>query len=350
MKLISKVAVGGTLLASTGVACAGALVIAALEIRKRRSGTLDGKVVLITGASRGLGLALAEEFGRRGARLALTARDAYELDRAQSQLLRKNLVAPENLFVFPADLVKQEDAKQLIERTTAHFGRIDILVNNAGVIAVGPVENQTVENFREVMNSNFFSGLHCTLSLLPQMLARREGSIVNIASIGGKIPVPHLLPYTASKFAMVGFSEGLNAELRSKGIRVTTVCPGLMRTGSHLNAVFTGDAEREYRWFSLAASLPLISTSARSAARKIVSAVAAGRSEVTVTPQAMVAARLGNLSPEAVSLAMHLMNLALPSPVAGTPANHRGSDVRRLEITAAVVLGQAAARNYNETS
>ena len=104
-------------------------------------------------------------------------------------------------------------------------------MNNAGVIAVGPVENQTVENFRDVMNSNFFSGLHCTLSLLPQMLARREGSIVNIASVGGKIAVPHLLPYTASKFAVVGFSEGLNAELRSKGIRVTTVCPGLMRTG-----------------------------------------------------------------------------------------------------------------------
>ena len=350
MKLRSKIAMGSTILASTGVACAGALVIAALEHRARKSRKLDGRVVLITGASRGLGLAMAEEFGRRGARLALTARDAYELERARTQLLTRNAARAEDVFVFPADLVRQEDAAQLIKVTTAHFGRIDILVNNAGVIAVGPIENQTVKNFRDVMDANFFAGLHCTLALLPQMLARKEGNIINIASVGGKIPVPHLLPYTASKFAVVGFSEGLNAELRSKGIRVTTVCPGLMRTGSHLHAVFTGDAEREYRWFSLAASLPLVSTSARSAARKIVCAVAAGKSEVSITPQAMVAARMGNLSPELVSFAMHLMNLALPSAVAGTPANRRGADVRRLEISPAVVLGQAAARNYNETS
>ena len=182
-----------------------------------------------------------------------------------------------------------------------------MLINNAGVITVGPIENQTLEQFREVMDSNFYSGLHCTLAVLPQMLERRAGSIATVTSIGGRISVPHLLPYCASKFAAVGFSEGLGIELRSRGIRVTTICPGLMRTGSHRNALFTGDASREYQWFSLAANMPGASASARHAAKKIANGIAAGCAEITITPEALIAARLVYLSLVAMRISMFAM-------------------------------------------
>jgi short-subunit dehydrogenase len=236
-----------------------------------------------------------------------------------------------------------------VERATEQFGRVDVLVNNAGVITVGPVENQGSEDFHAVMEANFFTGVHCALSVLPQMLARRSGTIVNITSIGGKIAVPHMLPYTASKFAAVGFSEGLHAELRAKGVHVLTVCPGLMRTGSHVSAQFTGDAEREYRWFSLAGNLPGISTSAASAARKIVRAVQSGEGEIAITPQAIAAARLASVAPEAVALAMSTVNRLLPKARSGK-GMQRGTDVRGKEMMPAETIGEAAARRYNQTA
>jgi short-subunit dehydrogenase len=339
--------------AVAGVGLLGAGTAAAVvygQIGQRRARRLAGKVVLITGASRGLGLAMAEEFGRRGAKLVLAARDPWELERARQSLVERGAVEDaEQVLVVPADLRQQEDARRLVERATERFGRIDVLVNNAGVITVGPVENQRVEDFHEVMEANFFSAVHCALSVLPQMLRRRGGTIVNIASVGGKVAVPHMLPYTASKFAEVGFSEGLHAELRSKGVHVLTVCPGLMRTGSHVSAQFSGNAEKEYRWFSLAANLPGISTSAACAARQIVRAVVARRTEIAITPQAMVAARLGHLAPEVVGLAMSTINRLLPKPVAENGGSQRGANVRGMEMMPAATIGDAAARRYNQT-
>lgn len=330
-----------------GLACTAAGLAASRS--RRRAQWASGKVVVITGGSRGLGLALAEEFARRGARLVLAARDEAELQRARTQLLACGAIRNENhVLLVASDLRKPDDAARLIEEATERFGRVDLLINNAGVITVGPVENQSLEQFREVMESNFYTGLHCTLAVLPQMLERKQGSIANVASIGGRIAVPHLLPYTASKFAVVGFSEGLGMELRSKGIRVTTICPGLMRTGSHRNAIFTGDAAREYRWFSLAANLPGASASASSAARQIANGIAAGAAEITITPHAWIAARFGNLSPELKRLAMSAMLLALPDPVNGHPEARRGEDVRERELFPARTIGTAAALRYNE--
>ena len=316
----------------------------------RREHWTRGKVVVITGGSRGLGLALAEEFGRRGARLVLAARDAMELSNARQQLMECGAVRNiDDVLIVTADLRKQEDATRLIEEATRRFGRVDVLINNAGVITVGPVQNQGVEQFRQVMDSNFFTGLHCPLAVLPQMLERKEGSIANVTSIGGRIAVPHLLPYTASKFAAVGFSEGLGMELRMKGIRVTTICPGLMRTGSHRNAYFTGDAGREYQWFSLAANTPGASTSARNAARKIANALADGSAEIAITPQALLAARFGNLSPELKRLAMVTMQMALPDAVEGQPDPRRGEEFQDHELFPARTFGSSAARRYNQS-
>jgi short-subunit dehydrogenase len=131
----------------------------------------------------------------------------------------------------PCDVSDKHQAAALIEEAYANFQTVDLLINDAGVIEVGPVEDETIEAFETAMSINFFGALHSIYAVMPHFLARGEGAIVNISSIGGKISVPHLLPYVASKFALTGLSEGLHAELRHKGIRVTTVCPGLMRTG-----------------------------------------------------------------------------------------------------------------------
>lgn len=335
----------GAVVGAAGVAGVG--TAAAMLVRRRMARhSVRGQVVFITGASRGLGLAMAEEFGRRGAKLVLVARDPWELDRARDLLARR--AGATDTLVIPADLRKREEAGQAVARATEHFGRVDVLVNNAGVITVGPIENQSVQDFHDVMDANFFTGVHCALAVAPQMLARRSGTIVNIASIGGKVAVPHLLPYTASKFAVVGFSEGLHAELRSKGVHVLTVCPGLMRTGSHVSALFSGDQEREYRWFSTAASLPGLSTSAACAARRIVRAVLCRETEIAITPQAIAATRLAHVAPEIVVRAMSLVNRVLPGPRPGHTGNQPGADRRGRGWLPARTIGEAAARRYNQ--
>jgi short-subunit dehydrogenase len=347
--LATAVAFGGAALFGVAALGAAAALATTVAVRRRRAGRLRGKTVVITGSSRGLGLALAEEFGRQGARIVLTARDAAELHRAQDLLLEIEAVAgPQDMLVIPADLRNQEEAETLLRRVTEAWGPIDVLVNNAGIITVGPIENQTAQDFHEVMDSNFFTGVHCSLAVLPEMLKRRSGTIVNITSIGGKLAVPHLLPYTASKFASVGFSEGLHAEMRGKGVHVLTVCPGLMRTGSHLNARFHGNAEREYQWFSLGASTPLVSASARDAARRIVRGVLARETEIFITPQAELAGRISPLSPGITAMGMGIVNRLLPNPVEAAAEPQRGADVRGREPAAASVLGWNAARRYNE--
>jgi short-subunit dehydrogenase len=302
----------------TGIlAAAAAYALKPIPTRSR-----PGQIVLITGGSRGLGLALAERYGRAGAKLILAARDVEELIAARKTLLDREAVqSPDDVLLIPADLTDPAQAAMLIDHAVSHFGRIDILINNAGIIEVGPVENQPLDAYRRAMATNFFAALHTTHAALPHLLRRNpthgDAAIVNIASIGGKIAVPHLLPYVASKFALVGYSQGLHAELRHKGVRVTTVCPGLMRTGGEAHADFTGQTKKEQRWFTLAARTPVIAASVRHAANKIYSAVAAGRAEITITPQAWLAARVAGLAPETTqylaSLANHLL-LPAPSP------------------------------------
>jgi short-subunit dehydrogenase len=126
--------------------------------------------------------------------------------------------------------------------------------------------------------------------------------------------MPHLLPHVASKFALTGFSEGLHAELRHKNIRVTTVCPGLMRTGGEAHAQYTGRVAKEKRWFTLAAQTPIIAASVTYAANRIYNAVVAGKAEITITPQAWLAARAAGITPGAMQYLASLANeYILPS-------------------------------------
>ena len=160
--------------------------------------------------------------------------------------------------------------------TTERFGRMDVLVNNAGIISVGPAQAMTRQDFAEAMDVDFWGTLNPILAVLPQMRERRGGRIVNITSIGGKVSVPHLLPYSCAKFAATALSEGLRAELARDGIVVTTIVPGLLRTGSYDQALFKGDHAGEYDWFSVSDNLPGQSISAERAAREIVRATRRG--------------------------------------------------------------------------
>jgi NAD(P)-dependent dehydrogenase (short-subunit alcohol dehydrogenase family) len=307
--------------AATATAAASAIAFAAVGFaltRRRR------QVVVITGGSRGLGLSLAERFGRERAQLVLIARDSEELEKARAGLIERKVVRKgEDIFLVASDLTSQVEAEKAIGYALRRFGRINVLINNAGIIEVGPVENQPIEAYERAMATNFFGALYATHAALPSMLGRfkkagERSAVVNISSIGGKFAMPHLLPYVASKFALTGFSEGLHAELRAKGVRVTTVCPGLMRTGSHVRAEFRGDTEKEYRWFSLGATTPIVAAGVERAADKIYRAVKSGRAEITITPQAWLAARLVGVAPETVQRVAGWVNeYVLPGAVEG---------------------------------
>ena len=268
-----------------------------------------GQVAVITGGSSGLGLAIAHELGKAGLRLVLAARDADQLTAARRELLAARSVgSSDDILTVVCDVSDKHQAAALIETAYANFQTVDLLINDAGVIEVGPVENETTEAFETAMSINFFGALYTIYAVLPRFLARGKGAIVNMSSIGGKIPVPHLLPYVASKFALTGLSEGLHSELRHKGIRVTTVCPGLMRTGGETHAHFSGEVAKEKFWFQTAARTPLISANVTRAAKKIVDAVNAGRAEITITPQAWLAARFAGIAPESTQWIASLIN------------------------------------------
>jgi short-subunit dehydrogenase len=302
---------------------AGAAVAAIAATRALRSAPPpDGSVVLITGGSRGLGYAIASRFARRPVRLVLAARDQLELATAQQSLIDEHPhLQPQDFYLVAADLSNPNECHRLVNEVLHHFGRIDVLINNAGIIEVGPAECQHLDAFYCAMQIHFYGPLHILWAALPHLRQQypapgwnRRAAIVNIASIGGKVAVPHLLPYTASKFALVGLSEGLHAEVRKDNILVTTVCPGLMRTGGEDHAHFIGDVEAEQRWFMFGAKTPGIATTPEHAACRIYSAVSHGCAEITITPQAWLAARVAGLSPSTTQCIAGLVNeYVLPS-------------------------------------
>jgi NAD(P)-dependent dehydrogenase (short-subunit alcohol dehydrogenase family) len=308
---------------------------------------LTGKTVLITGGSRGLGLVMAREFAREGARLALCARDEAELQRAQADIEKLG----GEVMTVPCDVTNKDSVTQMIERVNNRFGGVDVLVNNAGVIQVGPLEVMTPEDFELAMEAHFWGPLNTILAVLPSMRARKSGRIVNISSIGGKVSVPHLVPYSASKFALVGLSKGLRAELMKDGIKVTTVCPGLMRTGSPRNADFKGKHQLEYAWFSISDALPLLTVSAENAARQIVQACKRGQAELVISVPAKVAVLFESLFPEAMSQILAVVNQLLPGAGGVGTQTMKGRDSKSAWSPSwLTTLNEDAALRNNETS
>jgi NAD(P)-dependent dehydrogenase (short-subunit alcohol dehydrogenase family) len=278
--------------------------------RPRRSFSFQGRTVVITGGSRGLGLVIARQLAREDAHLVLLARNPEELRNAEIELTQSGAT----VLVLRCDIRKREQVEHAVQRVIETFGRIDVLINNAGVIQVGPMEHMTGEDFEQAMAVHFYGPLYSTLAVLPHMRAAAMGRIVNISSIGGKIAVPHLVPYSASKFALVGLSDGLRAELRRQNILVTTVLPGLMRTGSPPNAHFKGRHKAEYAWFALSDSLPVLSVSAERAASEIIEACRRGMPRLVIGVHTKAAILLNELFPGAAAELAALANRLLPSP------------------------------------
>ena len=282
-------------------------VLGAARARARRK-AFAGQVVLITGGSRGFGLALAHEFAALGCRLALCARDQAELERARQTLAR----AGNEVIVLPCDVSDREAVTAMVDAVSSHYGHIDILVNNAGEILVSPFENLRIADFERAMAVMFWGPLYTTLAVLPLMKKLGHGRIVNVTSIGGKVSVPHLASYSCAKAAAVAFSHGLANEVRQFGIEVTTVVPGLMRTGSHVNAYFKGHHLAEGGWFGAAASLPLISLNAERAARLTVRAISTGKTEAVLGIPALILSRAQILLPGFSGDVLRLSNALLP--------------------------------------
>ena len=232
---------------------------------------LTNKVVLITGGSKGLGFVIAKQLVKENCRLALCARNMDELQAARQELKKIG----GNALVSVCDVSDKEAVDVFVQKVIRHFGEIDIVVNDAGIIMVGAMETFTMHEYEEAMNVMYWGIVHTTLAVLPHMKERKQGQIINITSVGGKVSIPHLLPYSAAKFAAIGFSEGISAELRKDNIYVSTIIPGLMRTGSYVNALFQTNNKAEFKLFSLMSTSPLITISAEKAARLTIRAMKA---------------------------------------------------------------------------
>lgn len=302
-----------------------AVVVAITQavIKNRRRLSVRGKRVLITGGSRGLGLVLARELAKRGAQIAICARRREELERVLGEFSRKG----HGIVVEVCDMSVRAEVEQCVQRVREQLGAIDILINNAGQMTVGPMENHETVTFEDTLQTNFWGPYYATLAVIPEMRNRRSGRIVNIASIGGKLAFPHLLPYSVSKFALVGYSEGLRAELLKYNIFVTTVCPGLMRTGSPRNADFTGDTEKEYAWFKISDSIPGASISATSAARKIIRGLVNGDAEIHLGLAAQLGAVVHGIAPGVTADVFGLVDeYLMPSPKKARTEVSKGSE------------------------
>jgi short-subunit dehydrogenase len=320
---------------------------AARRLRARAGYSLLGRTVLITGGSRGLGLALAREMAAEGARLAICGRDAESLERARASLERSGA----DVTAVPCDLTDRASVESLIQEVGRRLGPVDVLVNNAGVIEVGPAETMSLGDYEEAMATNFWGMLYPTLAVLPEMRKRGHGRIVNITSIGGKLAIPHLLPYSASKFAAVGFSQALRAEVAGDGIKVVTVVPGLMRTGSPRNAIFRGQHRSEYAWFSISDSLPGLSISAENAARRIVAACRRGDAEALFPVTARLAAVVNAIAPGLTADILALVDRLLPDAGARSRGRRKGAESQsRLSPSWLTRLGDRAARKYNQVA
>ena len=306
-----------------------------------------GTSVLITGGSRGLGLLVARELGAEGARITIVARDEAELDRAKQDLQERGI----EVQTLRCDLANREEAIRLVDEVAAKAGGIDVLINNAGIIQVGPLDHMTPEDFEEAMAVHFWAPLHTTLAAVRAMRAQGGGRIVNVSSIGGKIGVPHLAPYCASKFALTGFSDSVRAELARDRIYVTTVLPGLMRTGSPFNAWFKGRHRDEFTWFAISDSIPVASIDARRAALQLIDACRHGEAELVISWPAKLAIIANAVMPEVVAFAMNVANevvLPAPSDEAGVERHSGWQSLSNWAPSKLTKLSEQAAARNNE--
>lgn len=244
-------------------------------------------VIVVTGASRGIGRETAIEFARKGAKVVLASRDETRMAGValEIQALKKDV------FSVTTDVSIESDCHQLIKSTVNHFGRVDVLVNNAGVGLYSSIQNLTTENLEQIFRTNLLGTIWCTQAALPHMKKARRGHIVNVGSVVSKRSIPFMTAYCMTKFAMSAFDEGLRLEVRQSGIDVTLVCPGITETDFQENS---GKNEM---------SPPIHNQggmSARKVGQAIVSAVENRRRNITLTTSGRFLLILQRISPRLV--------------------------------------------------
>lgn len=279
-------------------------------LRARQRIDFRGRVVMIVGGSRGLGLCLARQLAEEGAKLVLVARDEEKLSRAAREI---EALGGEVLTVA-CDATDEDAPQQAIQATIKRFHVLDALINNAGIIQVGPIEHMGEKDFDDAINIHMYAPLRWMRSAAPYLKRSAHGRIVNIASIGGLISVPHMAPYTTSKFGLVGLSDALRHEFAKNGVAITTVCPGMMRTGSHVAARFKGRHALEYKMFKMAASLPGGSVNADKAAELIIDAMRHGDPQLVFPLPFAWASVLYRLFPNTAALVLGTISRILPGP------------------------------------
>ncbi|HUG42280.1 MAG TPA: SDR family NAD(P)-dependent oxidoreductase [Longimicrobiales bacterium] len=254
-----------------------------LAWRRRAGADLTGRVALVTGGSRGLGFLLAEELLAQGCAVAICGRDRETLERARAAL-REGAGEEAAVLAVRCDVADPADVAELVAKVVATYGQLDVLINNASTLQGAPLATLHREDFEEALAAGFWGMVHTTLEALPH-LRRTGGRIANITLIGGKVVVPHLLPYDCAEFAAVGFSEGLRAELAGSGVTVTTVT----------------------------------AMSARRAATAVVAALRRGDAEIVLSWQTRLLRLAHALAPGALTRVMGVANRVLPG-APGSPA------------------------------
>ena len=334
------------------VLAAAALTLIAARRMVQPPYTLAGRVVLVSGGSRGLGLALARTFADHGARLVLLARDAAELADAAADLRARGAQVGGDLrqqgvqvSTVVADVTDPQDAERAVEAVLREHGRLDVLVNSAGIIQTGPLPNLTLQDYHAAMDVNFYGALHLMMAAR-QALGTARGRILNIASVGGKVGIPHLAGYSASKFALVGLGQAWRAELRREGITLTTACPGLMRTGSARHALIKGPHRLEYGLFATLDNLPLVSLDPAEAARRMVAALERGDAEALIGGPAHLLVWAQQLAPQLTADLLGLGSRLLPRAAASN-VGVRGMDAESA-LTRANPLKRAAEADLNQ--
>lgn len=244
------------------------------------------RIVWITGASSGIGEALAYAFSQRGAKLVLSARRAAELQRVRSQCTN-----PEAHLVLPLDLADFDPAGAT-QQVLDHFGHIDILVHSGGISQRALVSEASIDIDRRVMEVNYFSAVGLTRAVLPAMLARKTGHIVVISSLSGKISTPRRSAYAASKHALHGFFDSLRSEVYRDGIRVTLICPGYVRTNISFNALTADGTAHGKLDKTQARGMPPAKL-----ARRIIQALEQGKDEVMIGGKEVLAVYLKRFAP-----------------------------------------------------
>jgi short-subunit dehydrogenase len=193
--------------------------------------------VLITGGSQGIGKATAERFAQAGYNLVLAARQTDRLEAVAADLRSRFSTS---VLAVPTDVRDAEQVNHLVHRAIEQFAGVDVLINNAGIYISGPVEQFSLDDWHTALDTNLWGYIHTIHALLPHLLERRKGTIVNLCSIGGKVPLAYLAPYTTSKFAIAGLTQSLQAELGPKGIQVCGIYPNLIKTSFLERAIFRG--------------------------------------------------------------------------------------------------------------